>query len=48
MCAKEEVSTEETEFIKESERIEDTQKIKDILVQEPKITKHFVEQAIMS
>lgn len=44
VCAKEEVSTEETEFIKESERIEDTQKIKDILVQEPEITKHFVEQ----
>lgn len=44
VCAKEEVSTEETEFIKESERIEDTQKIKDIPVQEPKITKHFAEQ----
>ena len=42
--AKEEVSTEETEFIKEPERIEDTQKIKDIPVQEPKITKHFAEQ----
>lgn len=44
VCAKEEVSTEETEFIKESECIEDTQKIKDILVQEPEITKHFAEQ----
>ena len=44
VCAKEEVSTEETEFIKESERIEDTQKIKDIPLQEPKITKHFAEQ----
>lgn len=44
VCAKEEVSTEETEFIKESERIEDTQKIKDIPVQESKITKHFAEQ----
>lgn len=44
VCAKGEVSTEETEFIKESECIEDTQKIKDIPVQEPKITKHFAEQ----
>ena len=44
VCAKEEVSTEETEFTKEFERIEDTQKIKDIPVQEPKITKHFAEQ----
>ena len=44
VCAKGEVSTEETEFIKESECIEDAQKIKDIPVQEPKITKHFAEQ----
>lgn len=44
VCAKGEVSNEETEFIKESECIEDTQKIKDIPVQEPKITKHFAEQ----